>query len=101
MERAGDYALNRVICGQHWKSDIDAGLMLSMGVFANVVVTEAYQQQLVKARAEYQRIKEGTSVEAPERTVTSGVPAFHLNGMPAGKDSHGVIVTQGRTVLRP
>lgn len=101
LERAGEYALNRVICGHHWMSDIDAGLMLSMGVFTNVVVTEAYQKQLVKARAEYQRIKEGMAVVAPERTVTSGVPAFHLNGMPAGKDSHGIIVTQGRTVLRP
>lgn len=53
MERARIFALNRVVCGHHWKSDIDASLMLVAGIFANVVVTEAYQTQLQKARAEY------------------------------------------------
>lgn len=58
MSRAYEYALNRVICGHHWKSDIDAALMLTAGLFANVVATESYQQQLVKAKAEYALVKE-------------------------------------------
>lgn len=56
MARAYKYALNRVICGHHWKSDIDASLMLTAGVFANIVVTDSYQKQLAKARKEYNRI---------------------------------------------
>ena len=99
MDRAAEYALNRVICGHHWKSDIDAGLMLSVGIFTNVVATEAYQQQLVKAREEYQRLKEGTGI-APKRSTTADSPAYRLNGMPAVKDARGIIVTQGRVILR-
>ena len=56
MARARQYAENRVICGHHWKSDIDASLMLTAGVFTNIVVTDAFQHQLAKAREEYQRI---------------------------------------------
>lgn len=97
---AREYALDRVICGHHWKSDIDVGMMLSMGVFSNVVVSEAYQQQLVKARAEYKRIKEGTGVEAPKAANTQDAPMFHLDGTPATDVSRGIIVTQGQTVLR-
>lgn len=50
--RAREYAMNRVICGHHWKTDIDASLMLSAGLFATIVCTDEYQAQLVKARAE-------------------------------------------------
>jgi len=58
MLRAQYYALNRVVCGHHWKSDIDASLLLASAMFANVVCTDEYQQQLVKAREEYRRIKD-------------------------------------------
>ena len=58
MLRAQYYALNRVVCGHHWKSDIDASLLLSSAMFANIVCTDEYQQQLVKAREEYKRVKE-------------------------------------------
>ena len=58
MLRAQYYALNRVVCGHHWKSDIDASLLLASAMFANIVCTDEYQQQLVKAREEYRRVKE-------------------------------------------
>ena len=58
MLRAQYYALNRVVCGHHWKSDIDASLLLASAMFANIVCTDEYQQQLVKAREEYKRVKE-------------------------------------------
>ena len=58
MLRAEYYALNRVVCGHHWKSDIDASLLLASAMFANIVCTDEYQQQLVKAREEYKRVKE-------------------------------------------
>ena len=47
-----------MVCGHHWKSDIDASLLLASAMFANIVCTDEYQQQLVKAREEYKRIKE-------------------------------------------
>ena len=50
--RANAYAMNRVICGHHWKSDIDAGKTLAMILFAAIAGTQEYQEQLQKARAE-------------------------------------------------
>ena len=58
MLRAQYYAINRVVCGHHWKSDIDASLLLASAMFANIVCTDEFQQQLVKARQEYKRVKE-------------------------------------------
>ncbi|MBR1666881.1 MAG: phosphatase PAP2 family protein [Bacteroidaceae bacterium] len=100
MLRARIYALHRVVCGHHWKSDIDASLMLTAGIFANVVVTEAYQEQLKKAREEYQRIKNGESTpaeapaanEAKERTPIYDMQGRVLNGEPTSK---GVYIQDG------
>lgn len=83
MERARIYAIHRVVCGHHWKSDIDASLMLTAGIFANVVATDAYQAQLKKAREEYQRIRKEQSSGIKERTVTpttSETPIYDLQG---------------------
>ena len=66
MLRAQYYALNRVVCGHHWKSDIDASLLLASAMFANVVCTDEYQQQLVKAREEYKRVKGERQASANE-----------------------------------
>ena len=57
MARAHQYALGRVICGRHWKSDTDAALMLAAGVFSALVGDEDYPRQLAKAREEYRRLK--------------------------------------------
>ena len=86
MERAREYALNRIICGHHWKSDIDASLMLIAGVFANIVTTEGYQQQLAKARAEYARIltdplSEGIII--PKESQTYDTQEYQLMDAPS------------------
>lgn len=61
--RANAYAMNRVISGHHWKSDIDAGQMLAAVIFSAVSATDAYQKQLKKARKEYKRIKQPKGVQ--------------------------------------
>ena len=78
MNRAREYALSRIICGRHWKSDIDASLMLTAGLFANVVVTEAYQAQLAKARAEYASITgQSTEASVPTRQASASSSAIY------------------------
>ena len=100
--RAREYALNRVICGHHWKSDVDASLMLAAGIFAVIVSTDAYQQQLVKARAEYERIRKGiTSV--PKATIVqhpASTPAYTINGTPATESSRGIIIKNGQKKVK-
>ena len=100
--RAREYALNRVICGHHWKSDVDASLMLAAGIFAVIVSTDAYQQQLVKARAEYERIRKGiTSV--PKATIVqhpASTPAYTINGTQATESSRGIIIKNGQKKVK-
>lgn len=57
MARARQYAVNRLICGRHYKSDIDASLMVSSALFARLLSSEAFQQQLAKARREYAEMR--------------------------------------------
>jgi acid phosphatase (class A) len=100
--RARSYALNRVICGHHWKSDVDASLMLAAGIFAAIVCTDAYQQQLVKARAEYEQIRKGMT-NVPKATIVqhpAGTPAYTINGTPATESSRGIIIQNGQKTLR-
>lgn len=55
--RARDYALNRVICGRHWKSDVDASLMEATAVMSRLHSNKAFRKQLKKARKEYARLR--------------------------------------------
>jgi len=57
MNRAREYAQNRIICGHHWKSDTEASLLLVAGQFPNIVITEEYQKQLAKARKEFKKLQ--------------------------------------------
>ena len=102
MDRAQYYAYNRVICCHHWKSDTDASLLLCSALFANVVATEAFQQQLQKARAEYQNLKSDAANVPQAKTVehpAASSQAYTTNGTPATADSRGVIIQNGRKAL--
>jgi len=100
--RAREYAMNRVICGHHWKSDVDASLMLASGIFAVIVGTDAYQQQLVKARAEYERIRKGLTAVSQATIVQhpASTPAYTLNGTPATESSRGIIIQNGQKTIK-
>ena len=58
ISRAQEYAINRVICGRHYKSDIDAALVEATAVMCRLLSNEAFQAQLARAREEYALIKE-------------------------------------------
>jgi uncharacterized protein YjiK len=58
ISRAQEYAINRVICGRHYKSDIDAALVEATAVMCRLMSNEAFQAQLARAREEYALIKE-------------------------------------------
>jgi acid phosphatase (class A) len=57
MKCAEQYATYRVIMGRHWKSDVDAGRTLAITIFSKEVITPEYQQQLLKAKAEYKSMR--------------------------------------------
>ncbi len=57
IRRAQEFALNRVICGHHYKSDTDASLIEATAIMSRLNANAAFQRQLAKARKEYARIK--------------------------------------------
>ena len=57
IARAQEFALNRVICGRHWKSDVDASLVEATAVMSRLLSNAAFLEQLEKARKEYARLK--------------------------------------------
>ena len=100
MERAQEYALNRVICGHHWKSDTDASLVLAAAMFANVVCTDEYQAQLKKARAEYKKIIDGsgTRIDAPSTDAAKRTAAIYdMNGRQLNaQPNNGIYIQDGQ-----
>ena len=103
--RANAFAMNRVICGHHWKSDIDAGRTLAMVIFAAVSSTKEFQEQLQKARAEYLKIAYPDG-EASIRQLPNGpskgddnyydLQGRRLESVPA----HSVYIHNGRKILK-
>ena len=61
IARAQEYALNRVICGRHYKSDVDASLVEATAVMSRLLSNAAFLEQLEKARKEYARMREGAA----------------------------------------
>jgi len=53
IARAQEFAINRVICGRHWKSDIDASLVEATAIMSRLLTNAAFLEQLEKARKEY------------------------------------------------
>ena len=102
LYRARIYALNRVICGHHWKSDTDASMLLAAGIFATIVCTDEYQAQLAKARAEYKQLKE-EAAGVPQATAAhhaAPTPAYTVDGTPANDTTRGIIIQNGQKTLR-
>lgn len=58
IARAQEYALNRVICGRHYKSDVDASLIEATAIMSRLMSNAAFLEQLDKARKEYARMRE-------------------------------------------
>ena len=54
MKRAEEYAMSRIICGRHYKSDIEASLVEATAILSRLLSNEAFTKQLSKAREEYQ-----------------------------------------------
>ncbi len=52
LARASDYAESRLICGVHYRADIDAGQVLGNVLVARLMTKPAFQAELEAARAE-------------------------------------------------
>jgi acid phosphatase (class A) len=58
LKRGYDIGESRVICGYHWQSDIDAARVMASAVVAQLHTNPAFIDQLAKAKAELQNLKQ-------------------------------------------
>ncbi len=52
LARASDYAESRLICGAHYRGDIEGGHVLGVALVAELMTKEAFRSELEAARAE-------------------------------------------------
>jgi acid phosphatase (class A) len=64
--RADEYVHNRLICGVHYASDIDASRKVAYAIFGSLVASSRFQQDLAAAREET-RGKLGLPLAAPQQ----------------------------------
>lgn len=101
MDFADSYALGRVICGHHYKSDTDASLRLATTVFAAAIGRPTFIPQLEKAAKEYGEKVIPVAVKAvneePQQVET---PIYDLVGRKVGDPKAGIFIRNGRKFLR-
>lgn len=97
ITRAEEYATHRIVCGHHWKSDIDAALMLVAGIFPMVVATDEFQAQLKKAREEYAALKgASTRVNSPASTRSTNAAIYDMQGRQLNAEPTNGVYIQNR-----
>lgn len=98
IARAGEYATHRIVCGHHWKSDIDAALMLVAGIFPMVVASDEFQAQLKKAREEYAKLKgASTRIDSPASTRNTNAAIYDMQGRQLNAEpTNGIYIQNGQ-----
>lgn len=54
---------SRVICGYHWQSDVDAGMLVAAGVVARLHASDAFAAQMARAKQEFARLRRAGKVK--------------------------------------
>jgi acid phosphatase (class A) len=66
LDRADEYVQNRLICGVHYASDIEASRRVAYAIFGSMVASPDFQRDLAAARGETRR-KLGLPLTAPQQ----------------------------------
>jgi len=56
LMRGYEYGQSRVICGAHWKSDVDSGYLVAAAVFARLQNNKDYLKAVENARKEFEKV---------------------------------------------
>ena len=96
------YGESRVIVGAHWQSDVDASRVAASIGYAALHGSPEFREQMAKAQAEYLE-KTGQTLSVTEvnqnAPVTDG-KAYRLDGILATEDTRGIIIQDGKKILK-
>ena len=102
LTRGYRYGENRLVVGAHWQSDTDAARLAASAAYARLHTSERFLEQMRKARAEYQQLKEGSvSVrQAPVVEHPAATRAYTLQGTPATDATRGIVIEGNQKIVR-
>ena len=96
------YGESRVIVGAHWQSDVDASRVAASIAVCALHGSPEFREQMAKAQEEY-REKTGQSLNVTEvvpSTLATSSQAYRLDGIQATKDTRGIIIKDGKKILK-
>jgi acid phosphatase (class A) len=96
------YGESRVIVGAHWQSDVDASRVAASIAYGALHGSADFREQMAKAQAEYlEKTGQASSVNnvMPTERVNAGI-AYRVDGARATDDTRGIIIQDGRKIMR-
>ena len=102
FQRGWDYCNSRVIVGAHWQSDVDASRVAASIAVCALHGSPEFREQMAKAQAEYIE-KTGQSVNVTEvvpSTPATSSQAYRIDGIKATEDTRGIIIQDGKKILK-
>ena len=102
VARGRMYGESRVIVGAHWQSDVDASRVAASIAVCALHGSPEFREQMARAQAEYLEMTGHQSniddVVAPAAPASS--QSYRLDGVMATEDTRGIIIQDGKKVLR-
>lgn len=99
LRRGYQYGYNRLIVGYHWFTDIEATRMLSSGLVARLHADPVFRQLIADAQAEYAHLTGTTTLSSPLKEDKRGT-AYRLDGMPAKDGTFGIVIEEGKKIMK-
>jgi acid phosphatase (class A) len=102
LTRGYRYGENRLVVGAHWQSDTDAARLAASAAYARLHTSERFLEQMKKARAEYQALKESAAGVPSAQVVAhpASAHAYTLQGTPATASTRGIVIEGNQKVVR-
>ena len=101
LARGDEYGQSRVIAGYHWQSDVDAGRLGASVLYAKLQGNERFRDQLARAQQEFKEKTEGQSKVKEVYAPVGTSRAYTITGVPATSETRGIIIQDGKKMLRP
>ena len=96
------YGESRVIVGAHWQSDVDASRVAASIAVCALHGSPEFREQMAKAQAEYlEKTGHGTSIaDVMQNAPATDRQAYRLDGIKATEDTRGIIIKDGKKILK-
>ena len=102
MARGYRYGENRLVVGAHWQSDTDAARLAASVAYARLHTSERFLEQMRKAREEFKALKGDPTAVRSAQVIQhpAATRAYTLQGTPATDSTRGIVINDGKKVVR-